>query len=266
MTSPRQSLLAKLLLLAFCLLSIVSLPGADAISERKKLADEADKHITHLDIDAFDRAVQNETWLIMFGANWCSNTQNMTPKWLQVEKAYTERRYSDRGLHMAKVECSINGQHKSGHPFCDKHAPDGFPTINLYAHGKLIQEYPGDDDVDSILAYMERRLNAIAAAKLKADREAARKLEEERKKQSEAELRKSAEAKSKEIEGERIKASALAADAELAKAASDRKEGPSVAFLIVGLLALFTMLTLAYLWARKSRVSAKSSSYQSLDK
>ncbi|KAJ3159131.1 Thioredoxin domain-containing protein 5 [Geranomyces michiganensis] len=262
----RQSLVAKLCVLALFVLSIAVLPGAHAVSERKKLADEADKHIFHLGIEEFDHAIQTETWMVMFGASWCHNTQDMTPKWLEVEKAYTERRYYDRGLHMAKVECSINGAFKSGQPFCDKHAPDGFPTINLYVHGKLVEEYPGDDDVASILTYMEKRVNAIAAAKQKADREAARKIEQERKKQSENDLRKSAEAKTKEVEGDRIKASALAADAELAKAASRRQAGSSVAFIAVGGLGLLAMVTLLCWWVRKARApSCKSSSYHSID-
>ncbi|KAI8916593.1 hypothetical protein DFJ77DRAFT_439838 [Powellomyces hirtus] len=147
-----------------CLAFLISTPGLVSAATKKELADAADKEINFLDIAVADTQISQGTWVVMWGAS-C-----VTPEWLKGQKEFEKRRYQDAGLHMRKVECSIDGEFRSGDPRCDKHAPGGYPTINLYIDGELIEEYEGDGKAGAIVDYMEKQVKAIGTRKDVADK------------------------------------------------------------------------------------------------
>ncbi|KAJ3097373.1 hypothetical protein HDU97_004912 [Phlyctochytrium planicorne] len=149
-------LLLRAAILTLLLLIITS--SATPISEqekkeRKEKAAAADKLITHIDAKALDPVVKDGLWLIMFGAVWCAYTQRATPKWLDFqEKFYTKYDPKSTTFNIAKVECSDD------ETLCEqKYLAEGYPTVQLFYEGKIIEEYMGSDDPEPMLSYFESK-------------------------------------------------------------------------------------------------------------
>ncbi|TPX69427.1 hypothetical protein SpCBS45565_g02400 [Spizellomyces sp. 'palustris'] len=122
---------------------------------QKEHADKADKEIMFLDHNVLDTVIQNEAWLVFYGANWCAYTQRFTPKWLQVQNRVLQKKYPDRGVHIAKVECSIPNVYHGVDDFCANHGAEEVPTVNVYINGKLIEEYPEPNEIDPLMSYID---------------------------------------------------------------------------------------------------------------
>ncbi|KNC98084.1 uncharacterized protein SPPG_06495 [Spizellomyces punctatus DAOM BR117] len=148
-----------LMLLGLTLLSCPATFGKMTAEQKriqKELADKADKEIMFLDHNVLDTVIQNEAWLVFYGANWCPYTQRFTPKWLEVQNRFLQKKYADRGIHIGKVECSIPDVYHGVADFCTNHGVDGFPTVNVYINGTLIEEYPEADEIDPLMSYIDR--------------------------------------------------------------------------------------------------------------
>ncbi|KAJ3186953.1 hypothetical protein HDU85_006990 [Gaertneriomyces sp. JEL0708] len=156
----------SVLFLAYLTLACL-VPTAQASAATKKAADEADKHIQFLKHEEVATAIKKDVWFLLFGANWCPYTQRFTPKWLKVQEEVIKQNLPQRGLHMAKIECST-GQHRSSSPFCTgTHQIEGFPTVMMYVDGKLRGEYPEEDEVKPLLRYMTLTLQEYEQTKAK---------------------------------------------------------------------------------------------------
>ncbi|KAJ3256765.1 hypothetical protein HK103_005138 [Boothiomyces macroporosus] len=111
----------------------------------RKESDEVDKHLDFLKFDEIaDKIKTTKTLLIFFGANWCHNTQKFNPKYLQVQQKVKEAGYKDHGFEMYKAEFCI-----------ENYDVDGFPTLLTFANGKLKEEYPSEDETETLLNYIK---------------------------------------------------------------------------------------------------------------
>ncbi|KAJ3319736.1 Protein disulfide-isomerase A3 [Boothiomyces sp. JEL0866] len=118
----------------------------------RKESDEIDKHLDFLKFDEIAPKIKStKTLLIFFGANWCHNTQKFNPKYLKVQEKVKEAGYKDHGFEMYKVECAIDRE-----KFCiEEYQVDGFPTLLTFADGKLLEEYPSEDETETLLNYIK---------------------------------------------------------------------------------------------------------------
>jgi thiol-disulfide isomerase/thioredoxin len=126
----------------------------------KQRADEADKLIHFLPAASIDQELnQHKTFILFFGANWCSNTQRFNPKYLEVQQRVEQADLKAKGFGMAKVECS--GDMES--TCVQKYKVDGYPTVFSYVDGKRKEEYPFADEVDELYSYINEliRLNPV---------------------------------------------------------------------------------------------------------
>ncbi|KAI9102410.1 hypothetical protein DFS34DRAFT_390539 [Phlyctochytrium arcticum] len=134
----------------------------------RNAADEADEQLFFLDEKTLPEQASTDTWLLFYGAKWCIWTQRLTPKWLQVQAAAKEYALDGRGVHLAKVECSVPGE--TGHSasdFCQisRNITQGFPTLNLYVNGQFVEEYPYENEPEAILQYLNRTASKYGRAK-----------------------------------------------------------------------------------------------------
>jgi thiol-disulfide isomerase/thioredoxin len=117
----------------------------------KERADEADKSIHFLPAASIDQQLmQHKTFILFFGANWCSNTQRFTPKYLEVQQRVEKANLKSKGFGMAKVECS--GDMES--TCVQEYKVDGYPTVFSYVDGKRKEEYPYADEADELYSYI----------------------------------------------------------------------------------------------------------------
>ncbi|KAJ3020065.1 hypothetical protein HKX48_001371 [Thoreauomyces humboldtii] len=221
MRSSRSLSWAPLVAALLVLLLALARP---AHANKRQDADAADKHIVHVPVTEVNNVIKQDTWIVMFGAQWCGNTQALTPKWLKLQERFlaayptasstTPDSVTASSVHLTKVECSIPNEPRSGHPVCDVHAPDGFPTVNLYVDGKLVEEYPGNNEVEDMLRYVDVQVvqarakqqeeALVEAARIKAEEE-----EEEKKKKAVSKVAASPSGKAAVAHGE---SAALAQD------------------------------------------------------
>ncbi|KAJ3321516.1 Thioredoxin domain-containing protein 5 [Blyttiomyces sp. JEL0837] len=130
------------------------------LRENADAADRSIRHVDHADVESF---VANGVHLLFFGAVWCRFTQRFTPKWLEIQEEFDRRGWNQiPNFKIAKVECS------NDELFCTKkHHVSGYPTLNLYIHGHLVNEYKGQDEKDEILHFLSwQKENALPQADL----------------------------------------------------------------------------------------------------
>jgi thioredoxin-like negative regulator of GroEL len=132
--------------------------------ERAKLrsnAEAADKQLRFLEIKDVEKTIKETPALIlMFGANWCVNTQRFTPKFLEVQKL-VDAHITDTRFKMFKVECTADGE-----KFCvNEMKIEGYPTLFVYKNGALVEEYPEDDEAEALWKYIQKMVEQLPAKK-----------------------------------------------------------------------------------------------------
>ncbi|KAJ3268714.1 hypothetical protein HDV01_002345 [Terramyces sp. JEL0728] len=118
----------------------------------RKESDAIDKSLDFLKFNEIAPKIKSaKTLIIFFGANWCHNTQKFNPKYLEVQNKVKAAGYKEHGFEMYKVECAIDKE-----KFCiDKYDVDGFPTLLTYVDGKLLEEYPSEDETETLFNYIK---------------------------------------------------------------------------------------------------------------
>lgn len=116
-------------------------------------AHKADEDIYFLPFDEIKPALEAQrTTMLFLGAIWCHNTQRFTPKYLQVQQWVEQERLFEKGFRMAKVECAVDKE-----KFCvEEFKIDGFPTILVFVDGKLLHEYPYEDESEPVYNYIKK--------------------------------------------------------------------------------------------------------------
>jgi len=140
-------------LVLFFILSISSISAHTQESDesRKLKAESADKHIRFISPAEFSVHINKGLWIIMFGANWCTYTQKLTPKWLGLQTRIRAENLS-RDINIAKVECTKYMD------FCKGEGIDGFPTVYVYENGKKYEEYTGNHEINEMFTYVQEQV------------------------------------------------------------------------------------------------------------
>ena len=83
--------------------------------------------------------------LILFHATWCGHCIAMKPSWDELKKNHP------RGVQLADVESEeVNSYQYSR----NEEKIQGFPTLRLYYKDKLIKEYDGERNFESIYRFL----------------------------------------------------------------------------------------------------------------
>ncbi|KAI9342014.1 hypothetical protein BDR26DRAFT_859937 [Obelidium mucronatum] len=127
-------------LITFVLLLVAAVAVHAKLTEQEKkilreAADEADKHIRQVTAAQLPEFIESGYHLIFYGAVWCRLTQRFTTKWLEIQDEFDRRSWNTvPGFGLAK---------------------EGYPTINLYFNGKLLEEYTHKNEKVDIIRYLE---------------------------------------------------------------------------------------------------------------
>lgn len=96
------------------------------------------------DMQEFDNAINsNQLVLLKFFAPWCPHSQALKPEY---EKAATDLQTDN--IMLAEVDCTVNED------ICGKYNVQGYPTLQIFRHGRPSDIYNSGRDSDSIVKYM----------------------------------------------------------------------------------------------------------------
>jgi len=118
------------------------LGGVAATTERS--------HIVTLTSENFDEVVSRSAGVtfVEFYAPWCGHCKKLEP---ELEKAAKE-------LHGSVVKiCKMNAEEAENRPIAKKYGVSGFPTLRVFAEGKLLRDYGrGGRSARHIVSYLKR--------------------------------------------------------------------------------------------------------------
>lgn len=142
---------------------LVKKDGADLVLS----AIESDKKITFMTPSQFHETIMRKrhgtgVWMVFFGISSCPHCMALTPKWLEFqEKLKTEPEVYQKNLNIAKLDCS--GRFEM---FCDNLGLDGFPTVNIYNEGDLIDDVYADGlTPDTLMVRAKKEVDKLLSSK-----------------------------------------------------------------------------------------------------
>ncbi|KAI9179186.1 hypothetical protein H9P43_005848 [Blastocladiella emersonii ATCC 22665] len=94
----------------------------------------------------FTSAVNDGTTMVFFYAPWCPHCKRAAPA-LRNFARKTKAIQKKHGFKVAMINCEAN------EATCDAHNIDGFPTYLVFQRGRMLFEYEGDTDSDSLATF-----------------------------------------------------------------------------------------------------------------
>lgn len=124
------------------------------IKKSEPIPESNDGDVFVLVADQYDKILAAYEYVfIEFYAPWCGHCKNLAPVYDEVGNHFK----GNNRLLVAKIDATAN--------YVDaKLGVTGFPTLILFQNGKVADKYNGQRDRDSIVTYLESKLNGGAAA------------------------------------------------------------------------------------------------------
>uniref|UniRef100_F6WYW5 Protein disulfide-isomerase n=1 Tax=Ciona intestinalis TaxID=7719 RepID=F6WYW5_CIOIN len=102
----------------------------------------------------FDAEIVKHSIILMeFYAPWCGHCKKLAPEY---DIAATKLKRNDPPIRIGKVDCTENTA------TCSKFGVSGYPTLKLFADGKLSKDYDGPRQADGIVKYMQKAASPAA--------------------------------------------------------------------------------------------------------
>ncbi|CAI4225233.1 unnamed protein product [Auanema sp. JU1783] len=101
--------------------------------------------LEYTDSNFEDMIKQHEVALVKFYAPWCGHCKKMAPEY---DAASAKLKNNDPSVALVKVDCTTEKE------VCDKYQVKGFPTLKIFRHGAVAQEYDGPRDAAGMVKYM----------------------------------------------------------------------------------------------------------------
>uniref|UniRef100_A0AC34PWC8 Protein disulfide-isomerase n=1 Tax=Panagrolaimus sp. JU765 TaxID=591449 RepID=A0AC34PWC8_9BILA len=94
----------------------------------------------------FDSEIgKHDIALAEFYAPWCGHCKKLAPEY---EKAATKLKNNDPPIPLIKVDCTVEKA------TCDKFGVGGFPTLKIFRHGQVTNDYDGPREAEGIVKYL----------------------------------------------------------------------------------------------------------------
>ncbi|CAL6012639.1 Protein_disulfide isomerase PDI3 [Hexamita inflata] len=95
----------------------------------------------------FDQKInKNNLTIVKFFAPWCGHCRAFKPKFEEVSVLL-----KNFDIVCAEVDCTVNNK------LCDAQGVLGYPTINIYKSGKLVEKYEGSRETEQMFEWIEEK-------------------------------------------------------------------------------------------------------------
>lgn len=95
--------------------------------------------------------------LILFYATWCGHCSAMEPEWHKLEENHQEE------INLAKVESEDYDNYEMS---ANEDRVQGYPTVRLYHKDKMVKEFDGERNFDSMYQFLQDYLDDHPDAKM----------------------------------------------------------------------------------------------------
>ncbi|KAI6009718.1 thioredoxin-like protein [Pisolithus marmoratus] len=96
--------------------------------------------------DNFEGTIANGVWFIEYFSPYCPHCRHFAPTWTEVADHFEKQ--ADPGVHLAQVNCALNGD------LCSEKGVTGYPQLNLYRNGELVDTFTKNRAFDLLVDYL----------------------------------------------------------------------------------------------------------------
>ncbi|KAH8296943.1 hypothetical protein KR044_001258, partial [Drosophila immigrans] len=115
------------------------------------IANAAEQDVLELGDDNFVSTLkQHETTLVMFYAPWCGHCKRLKPEYAKAAELVKD---DEPPIKLAKVDCT-----EAGKETCSKFSVNGYPTLKIFRHDEVSQDYNGPREANGIVKYMRAQV------------------------------------------------------------------------------------------------------------
>lgn len=82
---------------------------------------------------------------IKFYAPWCGHCKKLAPTWAELGEEFSD----DNEVVIAQMDCTANKDS------CGKHDVKSYPTLMAFHNGKMMKQYKGPRDSDSLIDWVD---------------------------------------------------------------------------------------------------------------
>jgi thioredoxin-like negative regulator of GroEL len=121
-----------------------------------------DENVENKIIENESPLLNNDTWFVLYYAEWCGHCKNFTPKWDELANKCKDK------MNFAKIEQSIFNKKELGYNPSEN--IDGYPTIYLRKNGKDVEQYSGERSLEALEKYIDSNVSSDKKKKSPASR------------------------------------------------------------------------------------------------
>jgi len=122
------------------------------VGKKEEEKEQVESSVVHIDKDNFDQEVKEGLTFVKFFAPWCGHCKRLAPTWEELATKLADK----NGIKVAKVDCTEGNDRNR--ELCNGQGVTGFPTLNLYKNGELVEEFKGKRTLDDLVAFVNKHL------------------------------------------------------------------------------------------------------------
>ncbi|KAK7044444.1 protein disulfide isomerase [Favolaschia claudopus] len=100
----------------------------------------------------FTNAIGDGLWFVLYSTSWCGHCKWFAPTW---ERLVASTDIVDAGVRLARVDCEKSSD------VCNANDIKGYPQLNLYRKGVLVDAYSGSRDFRVLSDYLFEHANTV---------------------------------------------------------------------------------------------------------